>query len=452
MGHGNGRNENIRAQPPEWPLTRLGNQVETWLTDHTSWIVLHNSRVTPGRRWIALLAAVGLVLAGCAQSTDRRLEQGAIEEVAGLAFYAPPDPVPAGDPGDVVRTEQLASAPGGTLAWRVMYHSTDVMGTRILTSAVVVAPTAPWSGPGSRPVVAWGHPTTGVAARCAPSTGVDPFDLIEGMTDLLDAGYAVAAADYPGMGVPGPDSYLVGVSEANGVLDAVRAAQRLDGTGARPSSEVLLWGHSQGGHAVLFAAQRASTYAPDLTVRAAAVAAPATELATLLDDDIGDVSGVSLGSYAFQTYQDVYGPSTPGMSLTQVLTDEGAAATPQMAALCLIGQNDQLHDIAGPLVGRYLRGDPATTAPWAGILTRNTPGADPITIPLLVAQGESDVLVHPAATRQFVQQQCAAGTHVIFRQFPDTGHGEIALEAVPDVLDLFATVRTGTPPDSTCGS
>ncbi|HEY7812136.1 MAG TPA: lipase family protein [Nakamurella sp.] len=195
----------------------------------------------------------------CRTDDGRRLEEGALEEVTEQPFYTLPDPVPAGNPGEVVRTEQPQSAPDGTRAWRVMYHSTDVTGAPILTSAVVIAPTTPWPGGGPRPVVAWAHPTTGMAARCAPSNGIDPFDLIEGMTDLLDAGYAVAAADYPGMGVAGPDSYLVGVTEANSVLDSVRAGQRLAQTGATPAGDVLLWGHSQGGHAVLFAAQESST-------------------------------------------------------------------------------------------------------------------------------------------------------------------------------------------------
>ena len=404
-----------------------------------------------GRRWaVAATLVAASLLTGCAQSTEHRVEEGVLEEITEQPFYTLPDPIPAGNPGDVVRTEQLQSGPYGTVAWRVMYHSTDVHGAPLLTSAVVIAPTKPWTGGGARPVVAWGHPTTGMAARCAPSNGVDPFDLIEGMTNLLDAGYAVAAADYPGMGVAGPDSYLVGVTEANSVLDAVRAARHLDQTGVTADSDVLLWGHSQGGHAVLFAAQQAPSYAPELKLTAAAVAAPAADLATLLDDDIGDVSGVSLGSYAFQTYQSVYGPSTPGMALTQVLTDDGAAATPQMAQLCLIGQNGQLHEIAGPLVGKYLSHDPATTEPWAGILQQNTPGQTPITVPLFVAQGLADQLVHPAATEQFVQQQCTKGTHVTFRQVPGAGHGQIALDVVPDVLDFFAGARAGTPTASTC--
>ena len=405
----------------------------------------------PGIRWaVAATLAATCLLAGCAQSTDHRLEEGVLEEITEEPFYALPDPIPAGNPGDVVRTEQLQSAPYGTVARRVMYHSTDVHGAPLLTSAVVIAPTAPWTGGGPRPVVAWGHPTTGMAARCAPSNGVDPFDLIEGLTNLLDAGYAVVAADYPGMGVAGPDSYLVGVTEANSVLDAVRATGRLDRTGVTTASDVLLWGHSQGGHAVLFAAQQAPSYAPDLRLTAAAVAAPATELGTLLDDDIGDVSGVSLGSYAFQTYQSVYGSTIPGLALTQVLTDEGAAATPQMADLCLFGQNRELHDIAGPLVGKYLSHDPATTEPWAGILQQNTPGNAPITVPLFVAQGLADQLVHPAATEQFVRQQCGKGIHVVFKEVPGAGHGQIALDVVPDVLSFFAAARTGAAPASTC--
>lgn len=138
------------------------------------------------------------------------------------------------------------------------------------------------------------------------------------------------------------------------------------------------------------------------------------------------------------------------MALTQVLTDAGAAATPRMAQLCLIGQNSELHDIAGPLVGKYLTADPATTEPWAGILQENTPGNAPIAVPLFVAQGLADQLVHPAATAQFVQGQCGKGTHVIFKEVPGAGHGQIALDVVPDVLSFFAAARAGSPPASTC--
>src|SRR6202008_1018688 len=128
---------------------------------------------------------------------------------------------------------------------------------------------------------------------------LDPWLLIEGLRSLLDAGYVVTATDYPGMGAHGDPSFLVGVSEGNAVLDSVRAARAIDG--AHASNKLLLWGHSQGGHAALFGAQNAPTYAPDLDRVAFAVAAPAAELGALLDADIGDVSGVTIGAYAFDT-------------------------------------------------------------------------------------------------------------------------------------------------------
>ena len=274
--------------------------------------------------------------------------------------------------------------------------------------------------------------------------------MIEGLDELMEAGYAVAAADYPGMGVAGPDSYLIGTSEGNSVLDAIRAAANMPEMHVGEARDVLLWGHSQGGQAVLFAAQSAAQYAPELTVRGVAVAAPAANLGTLLDDDIENISGVSIGSYAFSAYESVYSAQYPGLSLDSILTPEGVAATPQMAQLCLFTQTAALHDFAGPLVGGYTKADPATTEPWATMLRENSVGTLPPQIPLFVAQGGQDVLVLPAATREFVARQCAVGVHVVFHEYPDDTHGSVGLAALSTVKDFLAAALTGSPPASTC--
>src|SRR5664279_4611448 len=85
-----------------------------------------------------------------------------------------------------------------------------------------------------------------------------------------------------------------------------------------------------------------------------------------------------------------------------------------MAQLCLFGQHTTIHADALALVGHYTRNDPATTQPWADLLTHNTPGASPLGVPLFVAQGATDTLVLPNATQQFVAHSCATNCWVAF--------------------------------------
>ncbi|HMH59405.1 MAG TPA: lipase family protein, partial [Galbitalea sp.] len=318
---------------------------------------------------------------------------------------------------------------------RVIYHSRDLDGRDVLVSGTVISPTSA-PPPGGRTIVAWAHPTTGASRSCGPSSNIAPFDIIEGLTTLLKAGYVVAATDYPGLGVAGPDSYLIGVSEGNSVLDSARAAQQIPA--AHAGSNLLLWGHSQGGQAALFAAQSAASYSPDLHLEAVAVAAPATDLAALLKDDIGDVSGVTIASYAFQSFSTVYGPTVPGTELDTILTPAGVKATPLMARLCLASGHFELHALAGKLIGKYLAGDPATTEPWATLLQENTPGKSALKVPLLVAQGDTDTLVVPSTTAAFVTHECSIGTTVTALHIPKTGHGLVALRALPRVMSFFA--------------
>ncbi|WP_198169760.1 alpha/beta fold hydrolase [Agromyces laixinhei] len=389
-----------------------------------------NGDVRAGVRVAASVVMAALALAALgACSLPRQLVEGAEEELTEGPFYTIPTPMPEGEPGALVRSEPLPSAPDGVDAWRVLYHSTDLDGADILVSGVVAAPDAA-APDGGRTVVSWGHPTTGTRERCAPSVGIDPFDLIEGMGELIDRGYIVAATDYSGMGAAGPDSFLVGLTEGRNVLDAVRAAGGLD-IGA--SDRVALWGHSQGGHAALFAAQQAADYAPELDVQAVAVAAPAVNLGKLLDADIGDISGVSIASYAFDAYSSVYA-STPGIDLDTILTPAAVDAVPRMAELCLFGQNDELHELGQPLIGGFLSADPASTEPWASVLAENTPGGARLEMPLYVAQGATDTLVRPELTAAFVEQQRTLGTEVTSEVLPDTGHGLVALRALSTML------------------
>ncbi len=91
----------------------------------------------------------------------------------------------------------------------------------------------------------------------------------------LKQGYAIASTDYEGLGTPGVHPYLVGRSEGRGVLDIARASRQVD---HRVGRKLVIAGHSQGGHAALFAAALAPRWTPDLKFRGVATFAPASHL------------------------------------------------------------------------------------------------------------------------------------------------------------------------------
>lgn len=379
-----------------------------------------------------MLAVVAIIVgAEVLRVSGDTIEQGEL-----AAFYEQPGGDAPSEPGTLVRSEQLLGTPIGSQAWRIMYSSTDLDGTPVLVTGVVVVPDGE-APAGGRTVLAWGHPTTGTDPSCAPSRAFDPFIGIEGMRLMLDRGYAVVATDYLGMGIEttdgkqaGLDSYLVGETAARNVLDSVRAAQQIEAVHA--GGDVVLWGHSQGGQAVLFAAQEAPEYAPELRIAAVAAAAPAADLTKLMGSHLDDISGVTIGSYAFPAFAAVYA-DVPGVELSSILTPAAIEKAPQMNSLCLLSNLTELHEIGQPLIGNFTLHDPTAVEPWATLLEENSAGAKPFEAPLFIAQGSADELVLPADTAAFVDHEESIGVKVHAVTVPGASHGTIAYESLPEL-------------------
>src|SRR6201996_2758354 len=222
---------------------------------------------------------------------------------AQTSFYDAPRSMLAGQPGTLVRLEVIDGAPLGATAYRVLYRSTGMKGEPIFASGVIIVPQGDPPA-GGRPIVAWAHPTTGVTPRCAPSLAIFLFQQIQGLRSFIEHGYVVAATDYPGLGTPETHPYLVGDSEARAVLDSVRVARTMPGAGG--GNRFVVWGHSQGGQASLFTGLIAKSYAPELTLVGVAAAAPATDLVTLMDDDINSVGGKNITAMTLWSWHRVY--------------------------------------------------------------------------------------------------------------------------------------------------
>src|SRR3954462_7505330 len=190
----------------------------------------------------------------------------------GLAFYKPPKGLPK-QHGTLIWARKaggLAPLSNAKYTQLVLYSSRTPQGAKDAISGSVSVPRGK-PPKGGWPVITWAHGTTGVADICAPSRdGLDPSantgeTYINGdLNAWLDAGYAVLRTDYEGLGTPGKHPYLIGTSEGRSVLDIVAAARQLD---PNISKRYLIAGHSQGGHAALYAAGLASSWQPKLKLR-----------------------------------------------------------------------------------------------------------------------------------------------------------------------------------------
>lgn len=281
------------------------------------------------------------------------------------AFYTPPDDL-SGPPGTIVRSEPFDDGiPIDARAWKILYVSTDEHDQSIAVSGLVIVPRAPRPGP--RPVLAWAHGTTGIARACAPSSTDAPLDGIPDMTGPLEQGWAITLTDYPGLGTPSPHPYLVGASEGRAVLDSVRAAHLLD-TGVELDDRYAVWGHSQGGHAALFAGQLASDYLSEQELVGVAALAPATRLAANLDAVKDTDAGKLLSVFAFESWSDYY-PDIP----EDTLTDQARAPARRLAAVCLNQPSRYRIVIIGlTFPSTILNIDPTTDPTWFPLLEQNS--------------------------------------------------------------------------------
>lgn len=234
-------------------------------------------------RWLhRLLLAIGVTvlviafaLLGFQVWTGITARQTADAQATLDPFYLSPDALP-GPPGTLIRTEPLDVEVPGATALRMLYVTERPDGSPAISGGTVFIPDTP-APAGGRGVVAWAHPTVGMADSCAPSRSANPLrDTENWLNQMMELGWVVTATDYAGLGTAGPDLYLVGQAEARDVVNSVRALKQIPN--ADPGPRFAVWGHSQGGHSSLWTGQLAKDLAPDLDLVGVAAAAPAARL------------------------------------------------------------------------------------------------------------------------------------------------------------------------------
>jgi hypothetical protein len=342
--------------------------------------------------------------------------------------------------GTLLRAAEIPN--DGAVTFRLLYATTGGDDEVRPASAVLSVPAATRGA--ELPVVVWVHGSVGVARSCAPSLLGGGAGGPVAESRLLAAGYAVLAVDLPGLGTAGPSSYLLGVDEGRAVLDAVRAVSQVPGVRV---GTTVLWGYDQGGHAVLWADEIATTYAPDVRLAGVVAVAPATDLTALFSAAISSRTAGTLGTDLLLTYPARY----PDIRLAGY-TGASSALVDEIGAHC-----DGARGLVGEAWAQTSGFDQAWTMPadsaLAERLAQNTP-SEPFAAEVLVVQGAADTEVPAVVQDDWVQGQCSAGTGVEYRKLAGVDHDGVigaGSAAVAGTLTWIGDRFAGRAPTGLCG-
>lgn len=358
---------------------------------------------------------------------------GAAPQASAATFYDPPSDLPAGE-GTIVRSEPMKLASnieiGGiplsvsAKGTRIMYTSTDELGDPVAVSGAYLEPTKKWTGTGPRPLVAFAAGTQGQGDSCAPTKSLEKLINVESgelgigyelpsITSYIDKGIAVVVTDYIGLGTTDRvHSYTNRLDMAHALLDAARAALKVDNASITSASPIGLHGYSQGGGAAGAAAELAPQYAPELNLKGAFVGAPPADLLAVTKSADGTtLTGVI--AYAINGITQ-YHPALQ-TKMAEYTTDAGKQALQTASTQC-IGSTLFSFGFAktskwtknGKSAYDIVKSDPVLKA----AVDKHRIGKLKPAIPVQVMTGTKDDIVAHGQAKQLAKDWCGKGVAV----------------------------------------
>jgi acetyl esterase/lipase len=207
------------------------------------------------------------------------------------------------------------------------------------------------------------------------------------------------------------------------MLDVARAARTL--LPAAIGRRLVVAGHSEGGHAALWAGQLAHSYAPELELRGVVASAPGANLQAIF----------SLRASAAQTalnvlrlagdWQLVY-----GLPPREILTPAGARDAARLVSDLPVSATS----------GAVFLTHPNHDAPWMRLLAQNTPGSERTAAPILLLLGTADRDVPVATNLELATRLRQIGDSVEVELFPGADHAQTLIEGTRSILRFIAQV------------
>ncbi|MEU5876778.1 lipase family protein [Spirillospora sp. NPDC047279] len=372
-------------------------------------------------------------------------------------FYTPPSPLPAGKPGDVIRSrpsvftvDPFGKTPfDGVKSWQVLFLSESAKGTPIAVAGTVLVPTKAWTGTGERPLVSYAVGTRGLGDACAPSytltQGLDYEELF--IADALSRGWAVAVNDMEGLGTPGQHTYEVGGSQGRAVLDMARAAQRLPDAGLGDGSPVGIMGYSQGGTSAGWAAELASSYAPELQVKGTVAGGVPADLRAVAEGLDGSLF-IALMFMAAVGFDAAY----PELDLDRYLNDRGRELLAKAKDVCLVSVDgvSTFIDTAFKKISDYTTGNPLETAEWRAKLDANKLGSTAPSAPVFQPHATFDQIIPLKQADDLHRAWCAKGANVTWKTYLFAEHALGLVLSEPDSMAFLTDRFAGKPVTGNC--
>lgn len=360
------------------------------------------------------------------------------------SFYDPPNILPSNIPGTLLKTEAMnIEVPNGGLAYRIMYVTELPDGKPAISSGMIFIPSTPAPTEG-RKIVAWVHGTLGFGNECVPSRSQKPLaDMTNWLDAMMQRGWVVVATDYTGLGTQGDPYYLIGKSEANDVINSVRAARNF--SEANAGNQFTVFGHSQGGHSALSTAVYTESYAPELKLIAVAAAAPAAELTALFSQQYDKTVAWAIGPDASVSWPLIY----PNLPLENILSNQGLKDYKKLAEGCVMKEVGEL-ELKSVFKEKFFEINPMTNINWYEAAKKQTPDISKINVPIYIAQGLNDTVVLPDTTALFTQKACALNKNITVNWLGNTTHTEVAVVAGPSVTDWIQDSFNNLPAVNSC--
>lgn len=342
-------------------------------------------------------------------------------------------------PGTLVSAMTMPNLTGtltslGVRSARVVYHSTegDTGGPTIVSGTVFVPKgTAPQGG---WPVIAFGHGTTGIQQPCAPSLSDNLLGQAPVVAGFIKLGFAVAFADYQGLGAAGNHPYLDARTAGRNIIDAVRA---LRATFPDVSRQFGAFGGSQGGGAVWAADEQVAEYAPDLTLVGAVALSPAADMVGLVDKAQRGTLTTDQRPL-MQWVLASLGRLHPELKLDDFRHGVAAANWDALSACAgaLVHTRAEVAPDIGPF--DFAPASPRASAALTGLLRDWALPQRPLSAPLSVVYGTADTYIDPEWTTRAIAEACARGGTLLWRLEDGKGHADVdAADQIGWLVDRF---------------